>query len=118
MLQAILMFNAIIMLLFWLACMVVITPAYNHFVQYGETGGILPYLTQLAIETRFPLLVVPVFWIILSSWVFRRIRDKEKEDQVQFVLFFLVLSVSSGFLMLVLYGIAGILPYLKIGVNL
>ena len=87
MLQVILLFNVIIMFLFWLACIVTITPAYNHFIQYGETGSLLPYLTQLAIDARFFLLFIPIFWIIMSFWVFKTIRDKQKENQLQFLLF-------------------------------
>lgn len=118
MLQVILIFNVIIMFLFWLACIVVITPAYNHFVQYDETGSLLPSLTQLAIDARFFLLFMPILWIIISFWVFKTIREKQKENQLQSFLFFIILSISSGFLMLIIYGIAGILPYLKIGVIL
>lgn len=118
MLQVILIFNVIIMFLFWLACMVTITPAYNHFIQYGETGSLLPYLTQLAIDARFFLLFIPILLIIISCWAFKSIREKQKENQLQFLLFFIMLSISSGFLILIFYGIAGILPYLKIGVNL
>ena len=117
MLQVIFIFNVIIMFLFWLACMVTITPAYNHFIQYGEAGRILPVLTQLAIDARFYLLCIPSFWGILSFWVCRRIREMQKEKQLQFVLFFAMLSMSTGFLMLILYGLAGILPYCMIGVD-
>ncbi len=116
MLLIILIFNIIIMFLFCLACIVTITPAYNHFIQYGETGNILPSLTQLAIDARFFLLFIPVIWVAISFWVFKIIRKKQKEKQLQFLLFFIMLSISSGFLMLVFYGMAGILPYLKIGV--
>jgi len=118
MLQVIFIFNVIIMFLFWLACMVTITPAYNHFIQYGKTGSILPLLTQLAIDTRLLLLCIPFFWIIISFWVYRRIRGRQKENQLQFVLFFNMLSISTGFLMLILYGLAGILPYLMIGTDI
>ncbi len=113
MLQAILIFNVIIMFLFWLACMVIIAPAYNHFIQYGETGSLLPHLTQLAIDARFFLLIIPILWIIISFWIFKTIREKQKKNRLQFLLFFIMLSISSGFLMLIFYGMAGILPYLK-----
>ncbi len=117
MLQVIFIFNVIIMFLFWSACMVTITPAYNHFIQYGETGGMLPVLTQLAIDARFFMLSIPFFWAIISFWVYRRIRERQKENQFIFVLFFAMLSISTGFLMLIFYGLAGILPFLMIGVD-
>jgi len=60
MLQAILLLNVITMFLFWLACMVMVALAYNHFVQYGETGGLLPVLTQIAIDCRLVLLFMPI----------------------------------------------------------
>ena len=85
MLRLILIFNVIIMLLFWLACLATITPAYNHFIQYGEAGGILPYLTQLAIDARFLLPFIPILHIIMSFWVFKKIREKQKENQLQFL---------------------------------
>ncbi len=117
MLQAILLLNVITMFLFWLACMVMVALAYNHFIQYGETGGLLPVLTQIAIDRRLVLLFMPILWII-SFWVYKTIRKKQKELQLQFLLLFLMVSMSAGFLMLIFYGTAGILPYLKIGVIL
>ncbi len=118
MLQVIFIFDVIIMFLFWLACMVTIAPAYNHFIQYGKTGSVLPLLTQLAIDTRFFLLCIPFFWIIISFWIYKRIRGSHKENQLQFVLFFTILSILTGLLMLILYGLAGVLPYLMIGTDI
>jgi len=44
------------------------------------------------------------------------IQTRPKEHQQEFILFFILLSVASGFLMLLFFGIAAILPYLKIGI--
>ena len=67
MLQLILVLNIITMFLFWLACWIAITPAYNHFFQYGEPGSILPQLTELAIDARVYMLLIPVLWVIISG---------------------------------------------------
>ncbi|MEA1878056.1 MAG: hypothetical protein U9N86_14475 [Bacteroidota bacterium] len=105
------------MFLSWLACWVIITPAYNHFIQYGEAGSVLPYLTQLAIDARVFLLLIPIFWVAISFWVFKIIVEKQKETRQQGLLLFIMISISSVFIMVIFYGLAGILPYLKIGVS-
>lgn len=113
--KLILIFNVLIIFLFWPVCLIIVEPAYNHFLQYGEQDSLLPVPTQLAINPRFFLLIVPVLWILLSYWVHKTIRAKQKEDQLQFLLLFLTVTISSGILMLVFFTLAGILPYLKIG---
>jgi len=115
MLQVILIFHVFIIILFWIACLVIITPAYNHFIQYGS-GGLLPSLTQFAIDARFFLLIIPILWAIISFWIFKNIRGREKEDQVESLLLFSMITLASGLLLLIFFGISGILPYLMIGV--
>lgn len=114
MLQVILIFNVLIIFLFWIACLVIITPAYNHFIQYG-TGGLLPSLTQFAIDARFFFLIIPILWSIISFWIFKKIRWKEKKEQVELLLLFSMITMTSGLLLLIFFGISGILPYLMVG---
>lgn len=116
MLQVILIFNVLIIFLFWIACLVIITPAYNHFIQYGAGGLLLPSLTQFAIDIRSFLLIIPILWAIFSLWVFKKIRGKKKEDQVESLLLFSMITIAAGLLLLIFFGISGILPYLMIGV--
>ncbi len=117
MVQLILIFNIVIMFLFLLACWVIITPAHNHFIQYGATGSVLPYLTQIAIDARFFLLLIPILWIAISFRGFKKI-GKQKESSLQGLMLFILVSLSAGFIMVIFYGMAGILPYLKIGATL
>jgi len=113
--RLIFIFNIIILFLFWFAGVLAITPAYNHFIQYGD-GGELPILTRVAIDMRFFSVGIPIVWTIISVPIFKMIQTRPKEHQQEFILLFILLSVASGFLMLLFFGIAAILPYLKIGI--
>jgi fatty acid desaturase len=117
MLQRILIFNVLIMFLFWISCLIIITPAYNRFIQYGS-GEILSSLTQLAVDIRIYLFLLPLLWAIISYRVFNTIRNEKKEKQVESLLLFSMITLTTGLLILVFFGIAGILPYLLIGTAL
>ena len=114
--QALLIINSIIMFLFWLAGIIAVTPAYNQFVQYGESGGVLPSLTQFVIDFRISFAGVPIIWIFVSFWIYQILKNRQADDQLKILLFFCLLSVTIGFSMLIIFGIAAILPYLLIGV--
>lgn len=107
-------FNIILMFLFWLVGIVAITPAYNHFIQYGDGKG-LPILTQFAIDIRFYAVCLPILWVFISNSIFKITQAKQKEHQIEILMFFILLSLTIGILMILFFGIAGILPYLKIG---
>jgi hypothetical protein len=113
--RLIFIFNIIILFFFWLAGILSITPAYNHFIQYGD-GGELPVLTRVAIDMRFLSVGIPIAWAVISVPIFKTIQTRPKEHQQEFILLFILVSIASGFLMLLFYGIAAILPYLKIGI--
>ena len=114
--QALLIINSIIMFLFWLAGIIVVTPAYNQFVQYGESGGILPSLTQFIVNFRVFFVCVPIIWLCVSFWIYQILKNRQAEDQLKILLLFSLLSIAVGFSMLIIFGIAAILPYLLIGV--
>ncbi len=114
--QALLIINSIIMFLFWLAGIIVVTPAYNQFIQYGESGGILPSLTQFIVNFRVLFVCVPIIWLCVSFWIYQILKNRQAEDQLKILLLFSLLSIAVGFSMLIIFGIAAILPYLLIGV--
>jgi len=111
----ILTFNVILMFLFCCACQLVVTPAYNQFVQYGNRGSILPFLTQFVVDLRFFSFLIPVLWSVLSFKIHKVIQKKKIEEQTQALLLYSLVTISCGFLLIIFFTLAGILPYLKIG---
>ena len=111
----ILISNVVLMFLFWCACQLAVTPAYNQFVQYGDSGNVLPFFTQLVIDSRFFFLLIPILWIALSFKIHKIIQKKKMEAQIQALLLCSLVTISGGFLMIIFFTLAGILPYLKIG---
>jgi hypothetical protein len=113
---ALLIINPIIMFLFWLAGMVVIASVHNHFVQYGGNGGTLPSLTQFIIDYRIYFVGISLLWSFISIRIYQILNDKKTEDQSKILLFYSMLSICTGFFMLIIFGLAAILPYLLVGV--
>lgn len=114
MVSAIIFINCLIITLAWFGCLVIVTPAFNHFVQYG--AGVLPQLTKTLVDFRFFFGLVPVLWVITGFLLNRKLSDRSLKDAMPPLLLFSVLTLAAGLLMLVVFGLAGILPYLKIGV--
>lgn len=106
------------MFLFWGICQIVITPAYNHFIQYGEYGGVLPSYTALAIGSRHYLLALPLSAAIILLLVYCRYREEEKIHQCQIGIFCSLATITIGLLATAVYGLAAILPYLYVGTGL
>mgnify|MGYP001248709549 CR=1 FL=1 len=115
--KLILIFNAVVLCLFCLFGLIMIEPAYNHFVQYARLDSLLPIPTQWAISARLALLILPVVWIAISCRVYQTLRTQEKVDQLRTLFLFFLVTMSSGLLVTVFYALAGILPFLKIGVS-
>ena len=111
----ILISNVVLMFLFWCACQIVVTPAYNHFVQYGNIGDVLPFFTQLVVDSRFLFLLIPILWLVLSFKIHKIIQKKKIGEQIQALLLFSLVTLSGGLMMIIIFTLAGILPYLKIG---
>lgn len=111
----ILTFNVILMFLFCCACQLVVTPAYNQFVQYGDSGNVLPSFTQFVVDYRFFFFLIPVLWSVLSFKIHKILQNKEIEEQTQTLLLYSLVSISCGFLLIIFFTLAGILPYLNIG---
>ena len=111
----ILVINVVIMFLFWCAGLIFVTPAYNHFVQYGNAGDVLPSFTQCIVDFRFFMFLIPMLWIFLSFKVQKKIQNKKSGEQIKILLLFSLTTLSGGLMMIIIFALAGILPYLKIG---
>ena len=108
--------NALVMFLFWIASELAIAFAYNHFVQYPEGGVIaLPLVTAIALSVRRLSVTVPIAWSLVSFFYYKFTKKKTPADRNEYLLIFTVITILVGFAMLIFFGLAGILPYLKIG---
>ena len=109
--------NALVMFLFWAAGELAIAIAYNHFVQYPEACGVivLPLITSIALSTRKFSVALPIAWSLVSFFYYKFIRQKIPAERNEYLLIFTSITVCIGFSMLIFFGLAGILPYLKIG---
>ena len=109
--------NAVIMILFFLASELAIALAYNHFVQYPESGGpmVLPSVTDIAISLRKVIVVIPTVWVVFSYLIYRFLRQKTTAERNEVLLAFSLITIAGGLLMLIFFGLGGILPYYKIG---
>ncbi len=100
----------------WLLGFIVISPAFNHFVQYAETSDpiSLPVITSVVFSVRLSSLFVPVFWLLLSIIFMIRFRQKLQIDRIELVQLHTSISVMGGLFLFVLFAIAGVLPFLQI----
>lgn len=109
--------NIFIMSFFWLAGRLAITPAYNHFIQYPETPGYiaLPIMTKAAASVINVAVILPIIWIFVAFILYRFLRKQNPADRNEHLLAFTLITLCVGFLMLLFFGLAGILPFLQIG---
>lgn len=112
--RAILFANALLMYIFWLAGLVVVTPAYNHFVRYGQVGDNLPLPTAIAISFRLMAVVIPVAWSFLTFFILKLLRNKSAERRMELLLAFTLSTLIIGLFVLLFFLLAGILPFLQI----
>ncbi len=111
---------ALIMFLFWIISELAISIAYNHFVQYPVNDVVtsLPLITDIALSVRKSSVILPVVWSLVSFFYYRFIRNKIPADRNEYFFALIVITILIGLLMLSFFGLAGILPYLRIGVIL
>ena len=109
--------NVLLMFLFWLASELAIALAYNHFVRYPATEGVLalPLPTHIAFAVRELSALVPLVWCVVSFVFYRFMRKKARDERQGYLLVFTLATAVAGFSMLLFFGLAGILPYLRIG---
>jgi len=111
-------FNVFVLILFWLLSQVAITPVHNLLVRYAETGTALPILTDFAIRLRGWSQLIPWFWIAFTLTLAFRIKNRAETIRNEWLCFHTSLSVCIGLLLLFFFGLAGILPALKIGAEI
>jgi hypothetical protein len=102
------------MYIFWLAGLVVVTPAYNHFTLYGQLGDNLPLPTAIAISFRLMAVVIPVAWTVLVLFLLKMLRSKAAERRAELLLAFTLATLIIGLFVLLFFLLAGILPFLQI----
>jgi uncharacterized membrane protein YwzB len=109
--------NALVMFLFWIASELAIALAYNHFVQYPGAGGVivLPLITSVALSARKFSVTLPMAWSLVSFFYYKFTKQKKPADRNEYLLIFTLITVCIGFSILAFFGLAGILPYLRIG---
>ena len=107
--------NVFVLLLFWLVSQVVIAPAHNLLVRYAETDAALPILTDIAIRLRGWSQLVLWGWTALTLILAFRLQGRDEIIRNEWVLLHTSLSVFIGLALLFFFGLAGILPVLKIG---
>lgn len=110
--------NSVIMFLCWCIAATVITPAYNHFVQYADSAMILPRITKLAIDFKTLSIVIPVLWVLISWCIYRRYKNSEIVIQSRTSLYFFITTVCIGLILITFYLVGGIQPFLKIGASI
>lgn len=107
--------NIILIFLFWIAALTAVTPAYNHFVQYGPQGAGLPSLTSVVLSCRSVSIAVPVCWSLFLYLTHRNSRKNQQERSNTVLLGLTVSTLCIGMILLIIFLSAGILPFLKIG---
>lgn len=110
--------NVLMLVLFWMLAMMAIAPAHNQLVVYAETDLALPMLTDFAIRTRFLSGFVPVTWALLAIPVGRWLGKQNDSKRIEGLMAHVVASIVVGLVLLFMYGLAGVLPVLKIGASL
>ncbi|WP_321492843.1 hypothetical protein [uncultured Desulfobacter sp.] len=107
--------NVFVLLLFWLVSQVAIAPAHNLLVRYAETDAALPIFTYLAIRLRGWSQLVPWVWTALTLILAFRLKGRDEIIRKEWIMLHTSLSVFLGLVLLFFFGLAGILPVLKIG---
>ena len=107
--------NVVILALLWMLSLVAITPAHNHFIQYADTDQALPILTDLAIQARLLVAVIPLSWAGFTFALSKRMQPQIETKRGEYLMAHTSVTLGIGLLMLLFFSIAGILPALKFG---
>ncbi|MCD4719895.1 MAG: hypothetical protein K8S13_08545 [Desulfobacula sp.] len=111
-------FNSVIIFLCWCIAVAVITPAYNHFVQYADLAMTLPWITKLAIDFKTLSIALPILWGLISWCIYRKYKNSEVVIQSRVLLYFFITTVCIGLIAIIFYLVGGIQPFLKIGASI
>lgn len=107
--------NSVIVLLLWLLSEIAVTPAYNLMVQYADSHMALPILTDWAFQLRPYGRIFPLIWAAMTVLWGRSVYKMPKQERGEWLVAHTSITLGVGLLQFVLYAIAGILPFLKIG---
>lgn len=110
--------NVLLLILLWLLSVVVITPAYNVFVQYGSYPEVLPRPTGIAIRYRILAGLFPLCWAIATVIMGKWLAEKPIEICNEYVSLHTSVTIFTGLALLLYFSLAAILPFLLIGVKL
>ena len=116
--KAILLGNVLILCLLWLLAMAAITPAHNLLLVFAEQPLDLPILTDMAFQVRGLSGAIPLGWALLTLVMGRSIGNVDAGKRQEWLLMHTVGSLVLGLLQFFFFGLAGILPVLKIGAAL
>ena len=107
--------NALMMVLFYLMSVLSISIADNRFLQYANSTVDLPMPTRIALSIQVWTGVIPLCWFVLSYLIWRKKKGKQPEKRTEILLAFTASTITIGCTMLVFFALAGILPFLYIG---
>lgn len=114
----VLLLDVLILALLWMLSMVAITPAHNLLVLYAEQDLVLPLLTDYAIQARSMTGALPLVWAILTLPMGKWLATQTESRRLEGLMLHAAVSLLLGLALLFVYGLAGILPILKIGASL
>lgn len=107
--------DTILMMVFWALSAVLVAFANNRLVQYGGGEVYLPALTSLALSAQGWIGALPLAWIALSFFLWKRLDRCEAALRTEYLLCFTALTLALGAVLVTFYALAGVLPFLLIG---
>lgn len=107
--------NIILLALLWFLSYVIITPVYNHLVQYSEAAMDVPILTGFAMKIQDISGIIPLIWLFFTI-IFGKILSSQSENKRnEWIATHTSLTLCLGFTILLFFTVATILPILLIG---
>ncbi len=105
--------NILVLLLLWLLSQVAVTPSHNLLVQYAEAGVSLPILTDFAFRIQRLTAIIPLLWIVFTFILGSKLQKQTAEKRNGWLSLHSSVSLCIGFLLVIFFSIAGILPFIK-----
>ena len=110
--------NNLLMVIFWVLSLLLVAFAHNRFVQYPTGEVSLPIPTEIALSCQTWLGLISLLWIGVSAWVWKKVEALQPDLRNEYLLTYTMLTICVGLLQVVLFGLAGILPFLLIGAKI
>lgn len=110
-------FNALLMFIFWGICTGLIGIAHNRFVIYAQPGSpiSLPNPTATVFSFHPYFVILPLTWTLLSIVVYRYVRNKPVDVRNEYLLTFSIVTHFICAVVFFVYLLAGTLPFMLIG---